>query len=169
MFRSCSLTSLVKERKMIAGFFGEYRWLSNFWACEVKAKDGTLFHSVEQAYQWAKFFPGVIRQGDDRSAREAILLCETPAAAKRTARGLQSTVRTDWDDIKLEVMLRLLRQKFAISSLKEKLLATGEEELVEANTWGDVFWGVCNGVGENYLGKLLMQVRNELKQAEENQ
>ena len=43
------------------------------------------------------------------------------------------------------------------------LLATGEEYLVEGNTWGDKYWGVCGGIGLNHLGKLLMQVRDELE------
>jgi predicted NAD-dependent protein-ADP-ribosyltransferase YbiA (DUF1768 family) len=42
------------------------------------------------------------------------------------------------------------------------LKATGDEELVEGNWWNDTFWGVCNGVGENNLGKLLMKIRAEL-------
>ncbi|NWN81082.1 NADAR family protein, partial [Bacillus sp. (in: firmicutes)] len=49
--------------------------------------------------------------------------------------------------------------------LKNKLLQTGESILIEGNTWGDKIWGVCNGVGENKLGKILMKVRNELKEA----
>ena len=57
----------------------------------------------------------------------------------------------------------LLRQKFSDQNkvLKEKLLATGEAEIVEGNDWDDTFFGVCNGVGENQLGKLLMKIRDE--------
>lgn len=60
-------------------------------------------------------------------------------------------------------MLDLQRQKYTVPYLREKLLATGDAELVEGNTWGDRFWGVCNGVGQNWLGRLLMQVRDEIK------
>ena len=42
-------------------------------------------------------------------------------------------------------------------------MATGDAELVEGNTWNDTYWGVCNGVGHNHLGKILMQVRQELQ------
>lgn len=49
------------------------------------------------------------------------------------------------------------------SDLRKKLLATGDAELVENNTCGDVFWGICDGVGENHLGKILMLVRDRLK------
>lgn len=53
--------------------------------------------------------------------------------------------------------------KFAIPELKEMLLATGDEELVEGNYWHDTIWGVCDGVGENHLGKMLMEIREDLR------
>jgi predicted NAD-dependent protein-ADP-ribosyltransferase YbiA (DUF1768 family) len=56
----------------------------------------------------------------------------------------------------------LLRQKFQNPYLKNKLLATGNAEIEETNSWGDVFWGICKGVGENHLGKILMKIRSEL-------
>ena len=67
--------------------------------------------------------------------------------------------------MKLQLMERLLLKKFDDNhpQLQQMLLATGEEELVEGNYWGDVYWGVCNGVGENHLGKLLMKIRDQLK------
>lgn len=59
-------------------------------------------------------------------------------------------------------MLHLLRLKFEIPAIAEDLLDTGDQRLVEGNVWGDRYWGVCDGVGENWLGELLMQVRDEL-------
>lgn len=62
------------------------------------------------------------------------------------------------------VMLQLLRQKFlGDEELRRKLLRTGDAMLVEGNYWGDTYWGVCFGSGKNMLGKLLMQVREELR------
>ena len=61
------------------------------------------------------------------------------------------------------LMKRLLKMKFAIPELKEMLLATGDEELVEGNYWRDTIWGVCDGVGENHLGKMLMEIREDLR------
>ena len=49
----------------------------------------------------------------------------------------------------------------------ERLLKTRDTELVEGNTWGDIYWGVCNGVGENHLGKILMRIRSELGSVDE--
>lgn len=61
-------------------------------------------------------------------------------------------------------MYEIVKAKFLQNKeIKEKLLLTGNEELIEGNTWGDRIWGTVNGVGENRLGKILMQVREELK------
>jgi predicted NAD-dependent protein-ADP-ribosyltransferase YbiA (DUF1768 family) len=56
-----------------------------------------------------------------------------------------------------------VKDKFSRNpELRVKLLNTGDLQLVEGNYWGDTFWGVCNGKGENHLGKILMRVRKEL-------
>ena len=60
-------------------------------------------------------------------------------------------------------MRELLRQKFAHPDLRRLLLATGDAELVEGNTWGDTFWGTVDGKGENHLGKILTRIRTELQ------
>lgn len=137
---------------MIDKFDGQYRFLSNFWPCTVRL-DGEQYPSVEHAYQAAKT--------TDRKERQHVRSASSPGEAKR--RGRQVTKRADWDDVKLEVMEKLLRQKFSrVSDLRIRLLtATRGHELVEGNTWGDTYWGVCNGVGENHLGRLLMAIRDE--------
>lgn len=138
---------------MISSFSGNYRFLSNFWPCEVRFDD-EAYTSVEHAYVAAKVL--------DRQARQAVQACPTPGFAKRLGRTL--TLRADWEAIKLGVMEDLLRQKFSKPALRELLLATDNDELVEGNTWGDTFWGVCDGVGQNHLGKLLMRIRDEARE-----
>lgn len=64
--------------------------------------------------------------------------------------------------MKLGVMLELVQKKFHPIFMQNRLLATDNAELVEGNYWGDRFWGVCKGEGENHLGKILMRVRKEL-------
>jgi ribA/ribD-fused uncharacterized protein len=136
--------------KTIDQFTGEYRFLSNFWPASV-GLDGVEYPSVENAYQAAKTL--------DAKARRPFAKF-TAHEAKKAGRAL--AMRKDWEEVKLAVMESLLIVKFDIDDLRAKLLATGDAELVEGNWWGDRFWGVCNGVGENHLGRLLMKVRAQL-------
>ena len=74
-------------------------------------------------------------------------------------------MREDWDRIKKRIMFKLVKDKFTRDeTLRTKLLGTGNDLLVEDNTWGDTYWGKCNGKGKNHLGKILMRVRHELRQ-----
>ncbi len=66
-------------------------------------------------------------------------------------------------------MLTLIRQKFQRFDLQEKLLVTGNAYLEEGNTWGDRIWGTVNGEGENRLGKILMQVRQEIQKEKQSE
>lgn len=140
---------------MINKFHGEYRWLSNFWPCTIRF-NGEIYPSVEHAFQAAK--------SQDPVVRKEIAQAPSPGSAKRMGRRVQ--LRPGWDSMKQGVMLALLLVKFQDPELQAKLLATGDEELVEGNTWGDTYWGCCNGVGENKLGKALMQVRKILRPSE---
>jgi len=137
-------------KNVIDSFTGEHRFLSNFFPSSVYY-DGQGCKTVEHAYQAAKTI--------NVDERLEIFNCETPGRAKRL--GKKVTIRSDWEDVKISIMEDLLRQKFQIPSLKEELFWTGEDELIEGNDWGDIFWGVCKGVGENHLGKLLMKIREE--------
>jgi ribA/ribD-fused uncharacterized protein len=137
---------------MINSFSGEYAFLSNFSYSEVDLGEFT-FPTVEHAFQAAKTL--------DPIQRSNIALMHTADKAKRFGRQVQ--LRPDWEEIKISVMLFLLRQKFCWTDLQEKLLETGDLELEEGNTWNDTYWGVCNGVGKNMLGMLLMEVRSEIQ------
>jgi len=136
---------------MITEFQGEYRFLSNFWPAKVTL-DGVVYPTVEHAYQAAKCA--------NRSDRTYILSAATPGEAKR--RGRHVALRRDWERVRLEVMEQLLRDKFSTNPLRHLLIATGDQELVEGNEWGDTFWGKCRGRGSNHLGRLLMLIRSEV-------
>lgn len=143
---------------MIDDFRGCHHFLSNFHPSQVEM-DGMVYPTVEHAYQAAKT--------DVPWIREKLTLAKTPAEAKRMGRTFP--IRGDWDKVKVDVMLGLLRQKFTIPQLRRLLKDTGTEELAEGNTWHDVFWGVVvdsegKKVGENHLGRLLMQVREEVRE-----
>lgn len=117
--------------------------------------DGVSYIAVEHAYQAAKTL--------DPKERESVRTQPTSALAKRAGRKV--TIRDGWDEMKVGVMRKLLLQKFAPGTdFAAKLLATADRPLIEVNTWGDRFWGECpRGVGENHLGKLLMEIRKELR------
>lgn len=135
---------------MIKSFSGDYRFLSNFYPVEV-VLDGVTYPTVENAYQAAKTL--------DLEKRKEFLDV-SPGFAKRLGQRLE--LRSDWDDVKLSVMTRLSEQKYMQPDLREKLCDTYPQDLVEGNTWGDTFWGVCDGKGSNHLGQILMTIRMQL-------
>lgn len=137
---------------MIDSFDGFYRFLSNFYLYSITV-DGVNYPSTEHAFQAAKT--------NDPTEKFAIANASTPGKAKRIGRKVK--LRPDWESVKIQVMTDLVRQKFSKDrDLRQKLLDTGDEELVEGNRWGDRFWGISGGSGDNWLGQILMQIRDEL-------
>ena len=144
---------------MIDGFVGEYRFLSNFFPCTIKY-EGLTYPSTEHAYQAAKTIDVAQRKAFAIEGREIGLPVLNAGGAKQLGRKIP--IRDDWEEVKLEVMEELLKLKFSQHYFRQKLIDTGDEELVESNTWNDTYWGVCRGIGQNHLGKLLMKVRSKL-------
>ncbi len=71
-------------------------------------------------------------------------------------------LRSDWEQVKVRIMKEICKAKFDQNeTLRQQLLATGNEPLEEGNTWGDRIWGTVDGVGQNHLGKILMEIRKE--------
>lgn len=138
-------------------FVGKYAFLSNFYPSPI-SYGGISYPTVEHAYQAQKT--------QDQKLRTQISMLDTPGNAKRMGRVLP--LRPDWsDEFKLGIMYWLVKEKFEDSDLEKLLLETGDAELVEGNNWNDTYWGVrsYDGEGENHLGKILMRVRQELKEA----
>lgn len=135
----------------ITEFRGLYVFLSNFYPYPI-TYDGTEYPTVEHAFQCAKTV--------DLKEKAEVMRSVLPGAARKI--GHRITCRADWEEVKRDVMLEILRIKFSPDRLGAMLLATGESPLIEGNTWGDRYWGQSPlGVGENHLGKLLMQIRTE--------
>lgn len=134
-------------------FREENFFLSNFYFSNV-LYDGIKYPTAEHAYQAAK----TKKLADKHSIRQIA----TPGQAKRA--GSRVTLRENWEEVKLSEMRTIVWLKFNQSQeLAGRLLSTGEAELIEGNTWGDIFWGKCRGVRRNELGKILMRVREELR------
>lgn len=140
----------------ITSFKGKYFFLSNFYSAPVIYK-GFCFGNNEAAFQAVKC--------PERVNEFCIL---TPHGA--TYLGRKVMLRPDWESVKYDVMYEVCLAKFSQNpDLRSKLIATGDAELIEGNTWGDRVWGVCGGVGENHLGKILMRIRKELKASDKKE
>lgn len=136
---------------VIDSFRGEYSFLSNFHKCKVEF-EGMRYPSVEHAFQAAK--------NHDPEYRRSVAAVGSPVTAKRM--GKKTALRPDWEEVKEGIMYELLLSKFSDPELHDKLIATGDTELIEGNNHWDRYWGVCRGEGLNKLGKLLMRVREEV-------
>lgn len=139
---------------MIENFQEEYAWLSNFYITPI-IYNGIKYTSTEAAFQAQKC---------PERALEFVDL--PPALAKKLGR--QVPLRPDWEEVKDKVMYEVVYYKFKYNEdLKQKLLATGDEGIIEGNTWHDTYWGVCKGQGLNKLGKILMMIRTRLREESE--
>lgn len=140
----------------ITSFRGKYAFLSNFAPSRFTAA-GRSWPSVEHAFQAMK--------AKLDTEKEWVAAAPTPGEAKRRGRGV--VLIDEWanPEVRVAIMLALVRKKFEQNKLLRRLLLeTGDAEIVEGNSWGDTFWGVdTKKGGENHLGKILMQVRAELK------
>jgi ribA/ribD-fused uncharacterized protein len=136
----------------VVSFDGDERFLSNFYPSPVEL-GGVTYPTVENAYQAAK----------TASQNRGPFVSCSPGEAKKLGRTVELV--SNWDEIKERVMEKLLYRKFYDNpELGRKLDATGDMYLMEGNTWGDTYWGMCDGVGKNRLGALLMYVRGQLRQ-----
>jgi ribA/ribD-fused uncharacterized protein len=127
------------------GNAGDHPFLSNFY-------EHTGW-TVEHHYQAAK------TADPDWAAK--ILRAPAPAEAKKLGRLCPALA--NWDLHRVPVMRGLLRLKFQIPAMGDALVMTGDAELIEGNWWGDTFWGKVDGIGENWLGRLLMETRSLLR------
>jgi ribA/ribD-fused uncharacterized protein len=137
----------------ISQFDTEWSDFSNF-AHSPLVFQGRTYPTAEHAYQASKVYDpeNQLRVQYSRSAGEAKIL------------GNLYKDHSVSDLAKVSVMADILRMKFSTNRyFADLLLSTNDRVIEEGNTWGDTFWGVCNGIGENHLGNILMLVRNELK------
>ena len=143
--------------KATPNFDNEFSFCSNFAACEI-TYEGRAYKTSEHAFQAAKTL--------NPNEKEWVASASTPGEAKR--RGRQVTLRPDWETVKDQVMLDIVRIKFQDPDMKWRLIKSRDWILCENNYWHDNYWGNCtcercqNIFGQNKLGKILMQVREEV-------
>lgn len=136
----------------------QYGCFSNF-SLHGFSLDGEYWKTVEHYFQGQKFL--------DEAQRQRVVQASTPKEAKRFGR--QPGLREGWDDMRDDVMRRGVLEKFRThADIREILLATGEEELIEASP-SDYYWGCgARGTGKNRLGQILMETRMILRTQDED-
>jgi len=138
----------------ITSFRKEHEFLSNFFLSKMII-DGKEYLTVEHWYQANK--------ASNERDHEFIRLQKTPSEAKHWGKAI--TIRSGWNNLRMRIMIRGAWEKFQQNSdLRRLLIATHPRPLVEGNDWGDQFWGVRRGTGENHLGRILMLVREKIRQ-----
>lgn len=149
--------------KVIDSFSGEYDFLSNFYNCPVEY-EGITYLNSEAAFQAAKTL-----NVEERKEFSNL----PPNRAKQ--KGREITLRPDWESMKYYIMYTIVQNKFLQNpELSEKLIATGKKELIEGNWWHDNIWGSCkcenckNKKSTNWLGEILMEVREKIQEGEYN-
>jgi len=148
------------ERKInFYSTMAEYGCFSNFARAPFEV-DGKIWLTAEHYFQAQKF-------PDAPEYQERIRATASPMVAARLGRSRSQPLRKDWETVKDDVMRQAVRLKFTLSrELRKILLATEDAVLVE-HTTNDRYWGDGgDGSGKNMLGKILMEVRNEIRQAQ---
>ena len=146
--------------EVISSFRGENMFLSNFYQCPIEF-EGLIYPNSEAAFHAQKC--------QDPADREKYTRVKNPVITKRMGR--REKLPADWDERSYGIMESILRVKFANPALADKLLATGDAYLEEGNHWHDNRWGNCSCdacreiEGKNWLGKILMDIRENIKAA----
>lgn len=139
-------------------------WIKNWFSNMLPMDDPYLYGGVW--YRTVENFYQAMKLPANRNDLRAEIAAMSPWEAKRAIKNRSKYLwRKDWnEELSLKVMEFILRIKFKPgTSWYNKLMATGNEDIVELNNWHDTFWGreYDTGVGENYLGLILMKIRNE--------
>jgi ribA/ribD-fused uncharacterized protein len=152
------------NHKEVFGFFGDYRWLSNFTEHgeEGQVVEGeNVFTNAEAYYQSRK----VAYQLPGNNITAEHFSMQSGLYAKKRSRKLVIDV-VEWDKAKRGHMEKALEYKFRDPELRQMLVDTGDRVLTEANWWGDRYWGTDEeGRGNNVLGRILMRIRSGFKTA----
>ena len=151
------------------GLLSEYSYLSNYYQCDLRY-DSTDFPTLEHAYQHAR-----AKHFNDKAVAAKILATKDPSHVKKLSYSVHGYTDMEWGKVRENLMLKLLRVKFARGTdLAAKLQSTGNKLLAESGK--DKFFSCglplthvdvldSSKWKSNMLGKLQMQIRNELNEA----
>lgn len=147
----------TSDTRQVINFYkvsDEYGCFSNFAAAPFTL-DGRVWPTVEHYFQASKFL--------DSENQEAIRLTKSPMIAARMGRDRKRPLRADWESVKIGLMTDAVMAKFtAHEDMRTILLSTGSAIIVE-HTKRDKFWGDGGDKsGKNWLGVILMRVRDDL-------
>lgn len=146
---------MTEPLMVITAFKGAYGFLSNFYPAKIVTDwdPEPIYPTAEHAFQAQKTW--------NLRERRIIAGAGSPGEARRLGRSV--SLQGSWEQTRKRIMLETLLRKFTQNpELRQWLIATGDTELQEGNTWGDRYWGMVDGQGENWLGRLLMMVREVL-------
>jgi ribA/ribD-fused uncharacterized protein len=132
-------------------FRGDFKFLSNFHN-SVIVLNGKEYPTAEHAFQSCR-----AAKAEDA---EKIRLATNPVEAKKLGKEVRQ--RSNWNQINLDVMRKVVEAKFTQHLDLAKKLKAVQGEIIEENYWRDTFWGTFEGKGENNLGKILTQIRQTL-------
>jgi len=150
---------IIIQPNAITDFRKDYFFLSNFYMCPVKGASDIIYPSSEHSYMSYK----------NDNKEDHLKLASLKTAREARDFGQIITLRPNWDDVRYNAMKTTLRDKFTRNvKLGQRLLATGDRQLVEGGNWHDLYFGIClcenhQGDGRNALGQILMEIRDELK------
>jgi ribA/ribD-fused uncharacterized protein len=142
-------------------FRGDQWYRSNFYPAKIIIR-GQEWETAEHVFQAAKFL--------DPDTRHLIRVCVTPKFAKQFANEIKDEIRKDWEKVRIDVMYKTLKLKFNQHPNLRLRLKKSTDYIIEDNYWHDNFWGNCTCEkckdieGQNWMGKLLMKLRDELRE-----
>ena len=143
---------------MINGFKEKYSFLSIYYPTEIEY-EGIKYNCPINAFLAQQVSSQIQKKQIAKSApsRSTIMVINSEEKVNLTT------------EQQLEIMYNICKIKFSDENLKQSLLSTKNEELVDETDWNNKFWGVTNGEGENHIGKILMKIRDELSVKDESE
>jgi len=131
------------------------------WFSNMEKLDSPIVYQDIEFWTTENFFQAMKTEKSDIKTRKKIAAM-SPWDSKRFARTVK--LRSDWQQVKIEVMRYAIKHKFKKGSKWHNELLKHPEPIIETNNWHDNIWGSCicpkcGNKGQNLLGQLIEEVR----------